>query len=108
IEMDKLRQATVPAAEMDMVRAYLLGSIAMELDGHFGHGWRYRSALIKDYEPASFLRSLDETVRDISAEDIMGLAQRYLNVESWFEVVVGGGPRLECATQILRPEATLR
>jgi len=107
-EVDKLLQHQVPTAELDMVRAYLLGSIAMELDGHFGHGWRYRSALIKDYEPIGFLRDLDTAVREISPPEILDLAHRYLNLEEWFEVIVGGAGNIPGARQITRPEATLR
>lgn len=108
IEVDKLLQHPVPAAEMDMVRAYLLGSIAMELDGHFGHGWRYRSALIKNYEPVQFLQDLDTAVREISPQELLHLAQRYLNTEEWFEIIVGGASIVPGAQQITRPEATLR
>ncbi len=108
IEADKLTQSPVPDSELDMVRAYLLGSIAMELDGHFGHGWRYRSALIKDYEPISFLRNLDEAVRGISATEIQDLAQRYLNLPSWQEVIVGGAETVAGAHQVKYPERQLR
>lgn len=108
IEVDKLLQHPVPSAEMDMIRAYLLGSLAMELDGHFGHGWRYRSALIKNYEPTTFLRELDLAVREISPQEILDLAHHYLNTEEWFEIIVGGAGILPEARQIARPEAKLR
>lgn len=92
-EIDKLRQEAVPQAELDMVRAYLLGSIATELDGHFGHGWRHRSAIIKGYEPAGFLQRLNEAVREITPTELLDLAQRHLRPEEHQEVIVGGaGP----------------
>lgn len=107
-EANKLLQNPVPEAELEMVRAYLLGSIAMELDGHFGHGWRYRSALIKNYEPVGFLRDLNEAVRGISAREIQDLAHRYLNLNDWQEVIVGGAKTVAGARQITRPAGSIR
>ncbi|WP_173021332.1 pitrilysin family protein [Lewinella sp. W8] len=107
VEIDKLRQTPVPAAELDMVRAYLGGSIAMELDGPFGHGWRYRSAIIKDYEPVSFLRRLHETIRDISPQELLTVAQKHLRPEEDKEVIVGGADRLPEATPVTDPTLPL-
>jgi predicted Zn-dependent peptidase len=100
IEIDKLLQHPVPKAELDMVRAYLAGSISMELDGPFGHGFRHRSALIKGYEPESLLRNLDEAVRGISPAEIQDLAQKYLSKGDDFEVILGGADVVEGAQQI--------
>jgi predicted Zn-dependent peptidase len=108
VEVDKLLQTPVPAAEMDMVRAYLLGSVAMELDGPFGHGWRHRSAIIKDYEPASFLTTLDETIREISTSEIQDLAQRYLAPGKEFEVIIGGADLVDGAREVKEVEKGLR
>ena len=108
VEIDKLRQEAMPQAELDMVRAYLLGSIAMELDGRFGHGWRHRSALIKDYEPEGFLRRLDAAVRETTPQQLLDLAQRHLRPEANQEVIVGGAGAVEGAKIIRRPEEELR
>ena len=91
-EMDKLRQELVPARELDMVRAYLIGGLVMDLDGPLAVSSRYRSAIIKDYDPVAHLRRLDETIRGISAGEVRELAQRYLRPELDWEVVVGGVP----------------
>jgi zinc protease len=107
IEIDKLRQTPVPPAELDMVRAYLGGSLAMELDGPFGSGWRYRSAMIKDYEPVSFLRQLSETIRDISPQELLSVAQKHLRPEEDTEVIVGGGERLPEAQLVTDPTLPL-
>ena len=100
IEIDKLLQEPVPKAELDMVRAYLAGSISMELDGPFGHGFRHRSALIKGYEPEPLLRNLDEAVRGISPTEIQDLAQQYLSKENDFELILGGADMVEGAREI--------
>jgi len=108
LEAKKLRQDLIPEAELNMVRAYLGGSISMELDGPFGHAFRYRSAIIKDYEPVRFLARLDDAIHHISASELRDLAQRYLSPGDDWEVIVGGGPeiagaRLLTAEEISRP-----
>jgi predicted Zn-dependent peptidase len=90
-EMDKLRQDLVPDRELRMVRAYLIGGLVQDLDGPLSVSSRYRSAIIKAYDPADHLRRLDETIRHITAEEIRELAGRYLRPELDWEVVVGGG-----------------
>ena len=91
-EMDKLHQDLVPARELDMVRAYLIGGLIMDLDGPLAVSRRYRSAIIKEYDPVAHLRRLDETIRGITAEEVRTLARRYLRPELDWEVVVGGAP----------------
>jgi len=107
IEIDKLLQQPVPTAELDMVRAYLAGSIAMELDGPLGHGYRHRSAIIKGYEPEPLLRGLDEAVRGISPAELQDLAQVYLSKNNDFEVILGGGARVPGAEQVQAGETRL-
>lgn len=99
-EIDKLLQEPVPTAELDMVRAYLAGSIAMELDGPLGHGFRHRSALIKGYDPVPLLRNLDEAVRGISPAELQDLAQQYLSRGDDFEVILGGAPLIDGAREV--------
>lgn len=99
-EIDKLLQEPVPTAELDVVRAFLAGSIAMELDGPFGHGFRHRSALIKGYDPEPLLRNLDEAVRGISPVELQDLAQKYLSKGDDFEVILGGAGPVEGAREI--------
>ncbi|PHK98987.1 hypothetical protein CGL56_05870 [Neolewinella marina] len=90
-EMEKLRQDLIPAAELDMVRAYLLGGLIMDLDGPLAVSSRYRSAIIKEYDAPEHLRRLDDTIRHISAQELRDLAGRYLRPELDWEVIVGGG-----------------
>ncbi|MGB3798900.1 MAG: pitrilysin family protein [Lewinella sp.] len=92
VEMDKLRQHLVPPAELDMVKAYLLGGLVQDLDGPLAVSSRYRSAIIKQYDPTEHLRRLDDTIRNITATEIRDLAQRHLRPELDWEVCVGGHP----------------
>jgi len=107
IEIDKLLQHPVPTAELDMVRAYLAGSFAMELDGPFGHGYRHRAALIKDYDPVALLANLDAAVRDISPVELLDLAQHYLSKGDDYEVILGGAGRVAGAELVAVPDSPL-
>ncbi|CAH0999366.1 hypothetical protein LEM8419_00664 [Neolewinella maritima] len=89
-EMDKLRQDLVPARELDMVRAYLIGGLVMDLDGPLAVSGRHRSAIIKEYDAAAHLRRLDAAIRGISAREVRDLAATYLRPELDWEVIVGG------------------
>ena len=106
VEIDKLLQHPVPTKELDMVRAYLAGSLAMELDGTFGHGYRHRSAIIKGYDPALLLRRLDEAVRHVTPAELQDLAHKYLDPAGDTEVILGGAellPEAEAITHTDRP-----
>ena len=100
VEIDKLLQHPVPTAELDMVRAYLAGGLSMELDGPFGHSYRYRAARIKNYDPVALLGRLDEAVRDITPREIQDLAQRYLAPGPDCEVILGGADPVAGAERI--------
>ena len=89
-EMDKLRQDLVPAPELDMVRAYLIGGLVQDLDGPLAISSRYRSSIIKEYDPAAHLRRLDDTIRNISASELRDLARKHLRPELDWEVILGG------------------
>jgi predicted Zn-dependent peptidase len=107
IEIDKLLQHPVPPAELDMVRAYLAGSLSMELDGPFGHGYRHRSAVIKGYDPVILLGRLDEAVRNISAAELQDLAHKYLNPGDDWEVILGGAQRVDGARVVKKLQSPL-
>ncbi|MEL7160834.1 MAG: pitrilysin family protein, partial [Bacteroidota bacterium] len=107
LETEKLLQDPIPRAELDMVRAYLAGSMAMELDGVFGHAYRHRSALIKGYDPVVLLQGLDEAIRDISPAELQDLAQRYLGPGADWEVIVGGGALVDGAEVVTRVDRSL-
>jgi len=107
LEIDKLLQHPIPHAELDMVRAYLAGNLAMELDGVFGHGYRHRSAIIKNYDPVALLRGLDDAIRNISPAELQDLAQHYLSPGQDWEVIVGGAAQVQGAQLVEQVDAPL-
>ncbi|MBC6994575.1 pitrilysin family protein [Neolewinella lacunae] len=107
LEVEKLLQDPVPAPELDMVRAYLSGNIAMGLDGVLGHAYRYRAALIKDYDANDYLQRLEDTVLHITPAELQDLAQRYLCPGQDSEVIVGGAPPVDGVEMVLDVERPL-
>jgi zinc protease len=87
-EMQRLREELVGEEELRMVRNYLMGTFLTMLDGPFNVSEIVR-ALVTEDVPLSFFEELTETVQTISPATIQQLAQKYLNEEDMWEVVVG-------------------
>ncbi len=87
-EMDSLRGALIDAEELEMVRAYLMGSYLSMVDGPINTAESVRTLLTEDAQLSYFAR-LVETTRTITATELRHLAREYLNPEEWIEVVVG-------------------
>lgn len=87
-EMKKLREKPVGPDELEMVRNYLLGMLLNGLDGPMNTSEVVRNLLVEGL-PLSAFDDLVRTIRDISAEDVQALAQRYLQPEDYWVVQVG-------------------
>lgn len=86
-EMDELCSRPVPASELRMLKGYLLGNYLTMVDGPFATAELLRSVLSDGLDMTSF-DELVRVTREISAADLMQLAQRYLNPNDCWEVVV--------------------
>ncbi len=87
-EMDLLSKKLVEPAEMKMLRNHLLGSQLSMIDGPFNVASIVRTIVVENLKSSDF-DDLVYLMRNISAEDLQGLAQRYLQREDMWEVVVG-------------------
>ena len=87
-EMDKMCNDLAPKDELEMVRSYMLGDLCRSYEGPFSlsDAWIYveTAGLNDDF----FTHSLD-AIRNVMADDIRTLAQRYLCKENLIEVVAG-------------------
>jgi zinc protease len=86
-EMDELRSRLVPATELRMLKGYLLGNYLTMVDGPFATGELLRSVLSDGLDMTAF-DELVRVTREISAADLMQLAQRYLHPDDCWEVIV--------------------
>ena len=87
-EIDLLQQHAVPEQELNLVKNYLLGTFLRSVDGPFALSEKFTA--IKDYGLTNeFYWAYVKYIKQAKAEDLMLLAQKYLNKNDLSELVVG-------------------
>ncbi len=86
-EMKILREELVDAEELLLVRNYMMGSLLGDLDGPFQIIARWKTYVLNNLTQNYFYDSIN-TIKTISAEEIQALAQKYLQPEDFYELVV--------------------
>jgi len=86
-EMKILREDLVDEEELLLVRNYMMGSILGDLDGPFQIIARWKNIVLNNLTDQYFYDSI-HTIKTISAEELRALAQKYLQPESFYELVV--------------------
>lgn len=87
-ELDRLRNEPVPEDELELVRNYILGEIVRTFDGPFALAESFRSILEYDLD-YGFFDTFIETVKNITSDELMDLANKYLDGSTMYEVVAG-------------------
>ena len=86
-EMKTLREEPVDEEELLLVRNFMMGSILGDLDGPFQIIARWKNIILNGLDENYFYNSIN-TIKTISAEELQGLAQKYLKPEEFYELVV--------------------
>ncbi|HEX7846723.1 MAG TPA: pitrilysin family protein [Chitinophagaceae bacterium] len=86
-EMKLLREELVDDEELLLVRNYMMGSILGDLDGPFQIIARWKNIILNGLTEKYFYDSI-HTIKTISAEEIQQLAQKYLQPDEFYELVV--------------------
>ena len=86
-EMQELREEPVDDEELLLVRNYMMGTILGELDGPFHIMAKWKNIILNQL-PDSFFYDSIHTIKTISAEELMELANKYLKPENFYELVV--------------------
>jgi zinc protease len=86
-EMKDLREKLVDEEELLLVRNYMMGSILGDLDGPFHIIARWKNIILNDLDETYFYNSMN-TIKTITAEDLKQLAEKYLQPEDFYELVV--------------------
>ena len=86
-EMKILREELVDEEELLLVRNYLMGSILGDLDGPFQIIGRWKNIILNGVPETYFYDSIN-TIKTISAEELKGLAEKYLIPEDFYELIV--------------------
>jgi len=86
-EMKDLREELVDEEELLLVRNYMMGSILGDLDGPFQIIARWKNIVLNNLSEQYFYDSIN-TIKTISAEELQQLAQKYLQPDDFYELVV--------------------
>jgi zinc protease len=86
-EMEQLRQEPVDDEELMMTRNYMIGSILGDLDGPFQVIGRWKNMILNGVDEDYFRRGI-QLIKTITAKELQELANKYLQPESFYELVV--------------------
>ncbi|RYG50467.1 MAG: insulinase family protein, partial [Chitinophagaceae bacterium] len=86
-EMKDLREELVDDEELLLVRNYMMGSILGDLDGPFQIMARWKNIILNGLDEKYFYDSM-AAIKSVTAEELQQLAQKYLNPEDFYELVV--------------------
>ena len=86
-EMEMLKSEPADEEELLLVRNYMIGTILGDLDGPFQIINRWKNYVLNDLDESYFYNSIN-TIKTISAEEIQQLAQKYLEPQEFYELVV--------------------
>ena len=78
----------IPEEELDLVKNYLMGTYLKSLDGPFALADKYIGIKVYGLEYDYYDQYLD-TLKTITPEDLLVLAQKYLDPDSLYELVIG-------------------
>ena len=86
-EMKILREEPVSEDELMLVRNYMMGSILGDLDGPFQIMARWKNIILNNLSEQYFYETIN-TIRNITADELQLLAQKYLQPDEFYELVV--------------------
>lgn len=86
-EMDILCNEPVSEEELDLVRNYMIGTLLGDLDGPFHIIGRWKNYILNGLTEDYFYKSI-ETIKTISSDELLELANKYLKKEKFYELLV--------------------
>jgi len=88
LELEKLCSELIPSEELEMVRNYMLGAMLKGSDGPFSIADKYKSVYLKDEDLSLYDRYIS-TINNVTSEELLKVAQKYICSDEMLEVVVG-------------------
>jgi predicted Zn-dependent peptidase len=86
-EMKILREELIDEEELLLVKNYMMGANLGDIDGPFQVIARWKSLILNDLDEKYFYDAMN-TIKNISAEELKELSNKYLVPEEFFELVV--------------------
>jgi zinc protease len=87
-EINRLRTEKISEEELTLVKNYLLGSMLGSLEGVFSHTDKFKQAYFSGLT-LDYFDYYTQQVKDITSEDLLAMADKYLNFHTMVQVVVG-------------------
>lgn len=87
-ELNKLRNQTIPNEELTLVKNYITGEILRNMDGPFALADSLKNNLCFGLNNKYYQKFIME-IKEISAQQLQNLANKYLKEKDLYEVVVG-------------------
>lgn len=87
-EVELLKSELVENEELELVRNYMLGSMLGSLENVFSHADKFKNIYFSGLDYEYYERYIDK-VKTVTSGEIKDLANKYLTVETFSEVVVG-------------------
>lgn len=87
-EINLLKTELVPEEELSLVRNYMLGSTLGSLENIFSHADKFKTIYFAglDYD---YYDRYTETVKNITSDKLIKLANTYFNFDQFYKVIVG-------------------
>ncbi len=86
-EMARLRDEKIADEEVDLVRNYMMGSLLGGLDGPFQIISRWKSYVLNNLDESYFYNSIN-TIKTVTTDELQALANKYLQPEDFYELLV--------------------
>jgi len=87
-EINILKTELISDEELSLVRNYMLGSLLGSLENVFSHADKFKNLYFSglDYD---YYERYTQTVKTITADQLLELANKYLNFDKFYKVIVG-------------------
>ncbi|HAL81909.1 MAG TPA: insulinase family protein [Mucilaginibacter sp.] len=87
-ELNLLRNEPIPAEELSLVRNFMLGSLLGSLENVFSHADKFKNLYFAGLDYDYYDRYVN-VVKTVAADQLQELANRYLNFDQFYKVIVG-------------------
>lgn len=88
-ELKRLCKELIPKDELDIVKNYMIGSMARTLDGDFSRAGFYISVNNYKMEIEEYVNTKLEVINNTTSEELKTLAQKYFEGKRMHQVIVG-------------------
>ena len=87
-EINLLKSELIPEEELSLVRNYMLGSLLGSLENVFSHADKFKNLYFADLDYDYYDRYVN-AVKTVTAEHLKELANKYLDFDQFYKVIVG-------------------